>query len=136
MVASNMKKDPFLRYVMTNIESSLVSVNTDWIREYSSLVPEIEVRERFLTLVLAELSLTQEMLTLLFKRPFAERRPRLAFTLGLREQPLHVLHRQQIELLKVWRVKVAEGDVAGAESMIPDLLVSINALASGLRTTG
>jgi phosphoenolpyruvate carboxylase len=39
-------------------------------------------------------------------------------------------------LLKVWRVKVAEGDVAGAESMIPDLLVSINALASGLRTTG
>jgi phosphoenolpyruvate carboxylase len=136
MVASNMKKDPFLRYVMTNIESSLVSVNTDWIREYSSLVPETEVRERFLTLVLAELSLTQEMLTLLFKRPFADRRPRLAFTLGLREQPLHVLHRQQIELLKVWRVKVAEGDVAGAESMIPDLLVSINALASGLRTTG
>jgi phosphoenolpyruvate carboxylase len=72
----------------------------------------------------------------LFRRPFAERRPRLAFTLGLREAPLHVLHRQQIELLKVWRVKVASGDVVGAEAMIPDLLVSINALASGLRTTG
>jgi phosphoenolpyruvate carboxylase len=60
----------------------------------------------------------------------------LAFTLALREQPLHVLHRQQIELLKVWRAKVAEGDAVGAEGMIPDLLVSINALASGLRTTG
>lgn len=136
LVSGSMKKDPFLRYVMTNIESSLVSVNTDWIREYSNLVPETEVRERFLKLVLDELALTQEMLTHLFKRPFAERRPRLAFTLGLREQPLHVLHRQQIELLKSWRVKVAEGDAAGAEGMIPDLLVSINALASGLRTTG
>ncbi len=131
-----MKKDPFLRYVMTNIESSLVSVNMDWIREYSSLVPDAAVRDRFLAQILGELALTQEMVNHLFKRPFAERRPRLAFTLALREEPLHVLHRQQIELLKVWRAKVAEGDAVGAEGMIPDLLVSINALASGLRTTG
>ena len=136
LVEGNMKKDPFLRYVMTNIESSLVSVNLDWIREYSSLVPDVAVRDRFLAQILAELALTQEMVNHLFKRPFAERRPRLAFTLALREEPLHVLHRQQIELLKVWRAKVADGDAVGAEGMIPDLLVSINALASGLRTTG
>jgi phosphoenolpyruvate carboxylase len=136
LVEGNMKKDPFLRYVMTNIESSLVSVNIDWIREYSGLVPDAVVRERFLGRILEELALTQEMVNHLFKRPFAERRPRLAFTLALREQPLHVLHRQQIELLKVWRARVAEGDAVAAEGMIPDLLVSINALASGLRTTG
>jgi phosphoenolpyruvate carboxylase len=136
LVEQQIKTDPFLRYVMTNIESSLVSVNMDWIREYSNLVPDAEVRERFFAQITAELALTQEMVNHLFKRPFAERRPRLAFTLALREEPLHVLHRQQIELLKVWRAKVNEGDSAGAEGMIPDLLVSINALASGLRTTG
>lgn len=130
------RRNPFLRYVLTNIESSLVSVNLNWVREYAALVPEAEVREVFLGRVLEEYERTQAMLGQLFQRPFRERRPRLAFTLDLREQPLDVLHRQQVELLKKWRAKVAAGDSEGAEGMIPDLLVSINALASGLRTTG
>ncbi len=135
LLKSAVRHTPFLRYVLTNIESSLVSVNLDWVRQYAALVPETDLRERFLGLVLAEYERTQERLSRLFQRPFHERRPRLAFTLALREQPLDVLHRQQIELLKKWRAQVATEPEA-AEAMIPDLLVSINALASGLRTTG
>ena len=47
-----------------------------------------------------------------------------------------MLHSQQITLLKTWRAKVAAGDTATSEAMLPDLMLSINALASGLRTTG
>jgi phosphoenolpyruvate carboxylase len=135
-LVSGVRSNAFLRYVLTNIESSLVSVNRSWIREYAALVTDAEVRERFLGRILKELELTQTLLDQVFQRPFAERRPRLAFTLGLREQPLDMLHRQQIDLLKAWRARVAAGDAEGAEAMIPDLLVSVNALASGLRTTG
>jgi phosphoenolpyruvate carboxylase len=136
LLAVQVKSSPFLRYVLTNIESSLVSVNVDWVKAYAGLVADAAVRERFLGRILEEYERTEAMVNQLFKRPFAERRPRLAFTLGLREQPLHVLHGQQIELLRTWRAKVAAGDAEGAEAMISDLLVSINALASGLRTTG
>jgi phosphoenolpyruvate carboxylase len=126
----------FLRYVLTNIESSLVSANEAWMRAYAALVPDSAIRERFLGIILAEQTRTREMLAHLFKGTFEARRPRLAFTLAIREQPLRVLHAQQIELLRDWRATLASGSAESAESLIPDLLVSVNALASGLRTTG
>ncbi len=126
----------FLRYVLTNIESALASANEMWMRRYAALVPDEALRERFLGLIITEYRRTREALEHFFPGAFAVRRPRLAFTLEIREQPLGVLHAQQIGLLRDWRALTASGDQSGAEAMIPDLLVSINALASGLRTTG
>jgi len=136
LLLTQLKQDPFLRYVLTNIESSLVSVNRDWVNAYSALVPDSAVREHFRTTITAEFERTKRMLDTIFQRPFRERRPRLAFTLDLREQPLHVLHQQQIDLLRLWRGHLAAEEQSAAEALVPDLLVSINALASGLRTTG
>jgi len=129
-------RNPFLRYVLTNIESSIVSTNEHWMTAYASLVPDEAVRASFLEMILAEYHRTKSILTEIFRGTFEARRPRLAFTLDIREQPLSVLHAQQIELLKTWRAHVNAGDTAAAEAMISDLLVSVNALASGLRTTG
>ena len=136
LLSDSLKGHAFLRYVLTNVESSLVSVNADLMQTYAGLVEDTELRERFMSRIMQELETTQSMLELLFKKSFAVRRPRLAFTLGLREQPLEVLHRQQVELVKRWRACLKAEDAKGAEVLIPDLLVSINALASGLRTTG
>jgi phosphoenolpyruvate carboxylase len=49
---------------------------------------------------------------------------------------LRVLHHQQMGLLKRWRGALASGDAEGAEGILPELLLSVNAIASGLRTTG
>jgi phosphoenolpyruvate carboxylase len=122
--------------VLANIESSIVSANPDWMREYAGLVPDAAIRDRFLGIILAEYDRTQAVLTDLFDGSFDVRRPRMAFTLAIREQPLTMLHQQQLSLLRVWREKVAAGDSEAAEGIIPDILVSINAVASGLRTTG
>jgi phosphoenolpyruvate carboxylase len=130
------KGSAFLRYVLTNIESSLVSANEGWMRRYAALVPDEAVRDRFLELILEEYARTKEVLTDLFNGAFEARRPRLAFTLAIREQPLSELHAQQLDLLKTWRARVNAGDHEAAEAIIPDLLVSVNAVASGLRTTG
>lgn len=127
---------PFLRYVFTNIDESLASANEDIMAAYASLVPDAALRTSLMDTILDELALTRAMMLELFQGPFAHRRPRMARTLQKREEPLRVLHGQQIALLREWRMRTAAGDAAGAEELIPDLLVSVNAVSSGLRTTG
>ncbi len=126
----------FLRYLFANIESSLVSANETWMRRYAGLVTDEKVREHFLTLILNEFHRTQAAMADLLGGSFDVRRPRMAFTLAIREQPLTVLHEQQLHLLQTWRNHSLQGQAEAAEALIPDILVSINAVASGLRTTG
>ncbi|WP_395739367.1 phosphoenolpyruvate carboxylase [Prosthecobacter sp.] len=135
-LATALPESAFLRYVLTNIESSLVSANTDLMRAYAGLVEDTVIRDRFLNMILAEYEATRRIIDELFHGTFAERRPRLAYTLNIREEPLKVLHHQQIALLREWRALVAADKTEAADAMVTDLLISINAIASGLRTTG
>lgn len=130
------KGTAFLRYVFTNVDGSIASANEEIMTEYGMLVGNVEVRERFLTLILDELNRTREAVQELFQGTFSERRPRMARTLAIREEPLRVLHHQQIALLREWRGLHASGDAQAAEAMVADLLISVNAISSGLRTTG
>ncbi|MEI6492675.1 MAG: phosphoenolpyruvate carboxylase [Verrucomicrobiota bacterium] len=127
---------PFLHYVLTNIESSIASTDPELMREYAELVEDPALRERFMKIIFDEWHLTREMLEKLRGSPMTDRRPRMLKTLGLRAEALRVLHLQEIHLLKKWRGLKRAGDEAGADKMLPDLLLSINAIASGLRTTG
>lgn len=136
LLMKHLPMNAFLRYVLTNIESSLVSANEQWMRAYGALVPDAAIRDRFLDIIIGEFTRTRDVLTHIFQGTFDARRPRLAFTLAIREQPLSVLHAQQVELLRTWRGEVSANRPENAEALIPDLLVSVNALASGLRTTG
>lgn len=121
----------FLRYVFYNIESSLSSSNEDWMCTYAQLVKDDEVRERLLSQILDERARTVSHLDKLFKRPLPERRPRFYQTIKKREALLEQLHRRQIALLEKHRA---------SEEINPEtteqLLRVVNAIASGLRTTG
>lgn len=122
---------PFLRYVFYNVESSLSSSHEGWMRTYANLVKEDEVRERLLDQILDERNRTVEHLGRLFKRPLPERRPRFYETIKKREAPLELLHKRQIKLLQ----KARSAEKMDAES-VEQLLRVVNAIASGLRTTG
>jgi phosphoenolpyruvate carboxylase len=54
----------------------------------------------------------------------------------VRRDPLRVLHRQQIALLREWRGMRQRGDDDGAAALLPGLLLTVNAIASGLGATG
>ena len=60
----------------------------------------------------------------------------MAKTLEIREAPLRVLHQQQVALLREWRQQLRSGGESEAEALLPRMLLSINAIAAGLRTTG
>jgi phosphoenolpyruvate carboxylase len=127
---------PFLRYLITNIETSLASSDLEVMREYSLLVEDVELRECIWERIESEWHRTQRNLSRVLGTEFARHRPRLGRTLALRVGPLRTLHRQQITLLRQWRSLNKSGDTEGAQARLPELLLTINAIASGLRTTG
>lgn len=128
---------PFLHYALTNVESSLTSADPDLMGAYAALVPDAQIRKELLDLILTEFFRTKSALEALYGSPLNERRPRMAKTLALRARPLRRLHLQQIELLRAWREECSTL-AANVQplSLPPELLLSINAIASGLRTTG
>jgi phosphoenolpyruvate carboxylase len=128
---------PFLRYVLTNVETNLASADPALMREYATLVPDPALRRRFMDDIEAEFRRCRALLDEVFGgRSVEERRPRMIKTLRLRDVPLRALHRQQIVLLRQWRSLREKEKTREAAAMLPDLLLSINAIASGLRTTG
>ncbi len=127
---------PFLRYVLMNVETNLASADRNIMTDYAGLVANPAVRAAFLSRITGEFERTNHLLTECFGRSTMDRRPRAAKTLRLRADALHVLHEQQIVLLGRWRELQKSGDEEAAKRMIPELMLSINAIASGLRTTG
>lgn len=127
-LAETIGESTFARYVFTGVETNLFSANLDLMRAYASLVKEEDVRKRFMERIEGEYNLLKDRLADLFPKPIQERRPRYAKTLTLRDEPLRILHLQQVELLREWR---------DTEEDLPrEIIFSISAIASGLRTTG
>jgi phosphoenolpyruvate carboxylase len=131
------ERDPFLRYVIYNVEASHASAATDLMADYASLVRDDAVRTTFLGRIRDEYERTERTLNLVFGgKTLPERRPRMWRTLELRDAGLRALHAHQIAVLRRWRAAVERGDTREAETALPSLLLSVNAIASGLRTTG
>ena len=127
-LAETIGRSTFARYVFTSIETNLMSSSPELMSAYASLVEDGEVRGRFMGMIEAEYQLLSDRLAELFPTPIKDRRPRYAKTLALRDEPLRTLHLQQVELLREWRK---------ADSELPrEIIFSISAIASGLRTTG
>jgi phosphoenolpyruvate carboxylase len=135
-LGEHLRSWPFLHYMLTNIESSLASSDYDLMRTYAALVEDAAVRDRIFARIESEWTLTKGMLDKIRGSSMSIRRPRLSKTLGLRAEALRVLHLQEIALLRRWRELRNSGDESAADKLLPELLLSINAIASGLRTTG
>lgn len=127
---------PPLRYMLTNASTSVLAANRSMMRLYGSLVTDRRIREPFLKRILAEHLLTHRMLDELSGSKLSEGRPRLRKVIALREAAIDLLHEQQVALLKDWRKKVADGERKESEALLPQMLLSLNAIAAGLQATG
>lgn len=130
--AANLEQTPFTRFVFTNIETSWASSSRVWMQEYASSVTDEELRTRMMGLILQEWEQTRTELAQLFPHPLAERRPRFLHTLELRRAALDCLHGEQRRLLTQWR----QPSVQDRDELLDRLLVTVNAIAAGLRATG
>ena len=131
----NLSWHPF-HYLTSNVATSLAMVDEDVTAQYAKLVVNAEVRNRLLLQILTEYRRSRSMLEVLYAGPLEERRARIQKSIELRRNGLRSLHRQQLDLLPKWRGLKAEGYDEEAEKLLVPLLITVNAIASGLRTTG
>ncbi|MGH7789205.1 MAG: phosphoenolpyruvate carboxylase [Candidatus Binatia bacterium] len=124
-----------LRYLITNVSTSVLTADPDIMRAYAALVDDAAVREAILGRILAEHARTETLLERLLGGPLRQRRPRITRAIALRHTALRALHREQIALLRDWRAAQRDG-AAGADELLTRLLLTLNAIAGGLRTTG
>ncbi len=128
--------DSFIRYVLTNVDTSLAATDEKIMGQYASLVKDNNVRKTIMDMILEELKRTREMFDLILDKPISERRTQHWYSNVIRATAMEDLHKKQIELLKIWRDQKKEGNSDRADESLTSLLLTINAIASALRTTG
>lgn len=128
------KIDPFLRYVLTNVDTSLAATDEGIMKMYASLVEDEALREKFLTLFLDELKATQNIMFDLLGREIMERRPQHYYSNMLRASSMENLHAKQVSLLRQWRKEKENGQEE--DTTLIRLLTTINAIAGAMRNTG
>jgi phosphoenolpyruvate carboxylase len=136
-IKASIRRRPFLRYVLTNVETNLASADLKIMEDYAGLVQDKELREAFFRIISTEFRKTHAMLDQVFGGgTMAKRRPRMLKTLKLRADALKTLHVQQVDLLERWRKAQKSGDGRLSDELLPQVLLSLTAIAGGLRTTG
>jgi len=120
---------PFLAYLLENVGAAVLMANPGVMRMYASLVENAAVRDNILGAILAEYERTRALIDELFGAPGETRRPRLMLAISLRRQALLRLHEEQVRLLRAWRADPRE-------DTLRELLLTVNAIAMGQKTTG
>ena len=136
LLAPNLQTWAPLHYALSNAATCLAAADPVVMSEYATLVEDAALRDRFFLQITAELERTSRMLERIYGGDLAERRPNIDASLGLRRQPLRVLHRQQVALLREWRGMRQRNDDESAAALLPALLLTVNAIAGGLGATG
>lgn len=121
---------PPLHYVVSNAATSIASTDPELMEQYAGLVDDRTVRDRFLGPILEERRRTNAMLEEIYAGPLHLRRPNTWRALELRAPALRPLHERQIALIRQWRADPDD------EALLSDLLVTVNAIAGGLGSTG
>lgn len=130
-----LKHDAFIRYVLTNVDTSLAATDADIMTEYASLVTDPKLKDKFLKMFLDELNLTRTVLLDLLGRGIIDRRKNHFYSNKLRASLMVILHKLQVKLLRKWREQKSNKDPK-AEITQTRLMLTINAIASAMRNTG
>jgi phosphoenolpyruvate carboxylase len=124
---------PPLHYIVSNSATSFASADQAVMAAYAELVTDTGVRSTILDQIQAEYETTAHVFERIYDGPLAARRPNVEALLAPRRDGLEMLHRHQIELLRTWRAEVQDD---GVDEQLPLLLATVNAISSGLGTTG
>jgi phosphoenolpyruvate carboxylase len=125
-----------LHYLLSNAATSVAATDPEVMRDYAMLVEDADLRGRIFSKITEEFARTRSMLEQIYGGSLAERRPNIHGMVHMRKEALRVLHRQQLTLLRQWRELRRRDELEKAATLLPHLLLTVNAIASGLGTTG
>jgi phosphoenolpyruvate carboxylase len=125
-----------LHYALSNVATCVAAADLDVMAQYAALVEDADVRGRIWRFIAEEFERTKRMLEAIYGGRLEERRPNIHDSVNRRREPLRALHRHQIAMLREWRELRRIGDADAASALLTRLLLSVNAIASGLGATG
>ncbi|MEP0366177.1 MAG: phosphoenolpyruvate carboxylase [Cyclobacteriaceae bacterium] len=131
----SVKHDAFIRYVLTNVDTSLAATDEKIMAQYSSLVTNEELQKKFADMFLSELALTREMLMDVLGAGIEVRRKNHHYSNLLRSSLMTHLHNRQVALLKKWREEKKASNPEADKTQVR-LMLTINGIASAMRNTG
>lgn len=124
---------PPLHYIISNAATSIATTDESVMDLYAELVGDDDLCARFIEPIKAERERTIDILEEIYGGPLAVRRPNISRVLECRRDALLPLHQRQVELIGAWR---SEETKTLKADLLTDLLVTVNAIASGLGSTG
>ncbi|XLS29030.1 phosphoenolpyruvate carboxylase [Flavobacteriaceae bacterium M23B6Z8] len=126
---------PFLKFALIQIETNLLNTDPSVMQEFAGLVSDTETREELMQLILSDYKNSHTFIEELLGAPIEQRRvSRLEYN-RLRKAPLAILHEIQLRSLTEWRTTTPENE-AQRNALLIKLLLLVNALAGGLKSTG
>ncbi|MDO9551375.1 phosphoenolpyruvate carboxylase [Rhodonellum sp.] len=125
----------FFKFLMIQTETNLILSNLNIMKQYAGLDEEVEEREVFMDKILTDYQNGFQMIEALFEEPASIRRNRQYDNLKWRNDKLELLHHLHIHYLSAWR-NIKEENSVEKEEILTKLLGLINALSSGLKSTG
>jgi len=129
-----------LNYLLHNVETTVASASPEIMGWYADLLDDQVVRTYFMQKITDEYERTKRMLVKVFGSPIEGRRPHAVRTIAMRETGLRTLHKMQINQIRAWRAaQHGTEDTHGShatDQLLNQLLITVSALASGLRNTG
>ncbi|MCB1180365.1 MAG: phosphoenolpyruvate carboxylase [Leptospiraceae bacterium] len=136
LLKEEVKNWNFLNHFLLNVETSVNSSSPEIMQKYANLVESEKIRTTFMDLILKEHSITKNILEEIFGSDIDKRRIKMIETIQLRRRGLYILHEIQISLLKEWRQYVKDDKVEESNKIINTILLTVNEIEGGLKTTG
>jgi len=125
---------PFFRYLMIQLETNLLNVNPEIMKEFQGLMDNQSVANELTELILDDFQLALDLTDEILggdrdARRFAKKQDN-----DLRNKGLAPLHKIQLEEIRKWRAQ--DGNQESRAELLHKQLLVVNALAGGLKSTG
>ena len=125
----------FLKYALIQIETNLLNTDKTFMKRFAKLTPNENVGKTLLNLVLSDFESCNDQIEKLLGSSHEERRISRLEDIKNRKNALHTLHDIQLKVLTNWRNKKNHNSEE-SEKLLLELLLVVNVLAGGLKSTG
>jgi phosphoenolpyruvate carboxylase len=126
---------PFLKYSLIQIETNLLLANKKIMKAFADLITDPATKKDLMELILTDYEICLEQIEQLMGASVEERRVSRLENNKLRKDALSILHQIQIQSLKEWREEKTRNP-ENSEQLLLRLLLLVNVLAGGLKSTG
>ena len=125
---------PFFKYFVIHIETNLINSSLDIMQRFAEFVTDEALRKELMGMIKSDYEKAYEQTDYLMGSKKSDRRHVKLEDSERRDAALHILHDLQIDYLKRWRNLTRKNTTDN--ELLNSLLLTVNAISGGLKSTG